>query len=128
MDGELGSAAALYAFHLEKEGEEDLYRYYAALPAEEVEAYVDLFIADDGTDPEDRLKCLLCLALFSGSCGKYLPDRLYRWLIPKCPECGRTMRFAAQFDFADMEDDGEGLVYFFSCDDCRVTAANYDQS
>jgi hypothetical protein len=46
---------------------------------------------------------------------------------PTCPDCGKTMRFAAQFDMADI-DDGEGLFYFFVCNDCGVCGANYGQS
>ena len=47
---------------------------------------------------------------------------------PKCPDCGQTMKFVAQFDTADIEDYGEGITYFFACDECSVTAANYGQS
>ena len=47
---------------------------------------------------------------------------------PKCPDCGRTMKFVAQFDMEDIEDYGEGLYYFFACEDCKVTATNYGQS
>lgn len=46
---------------------------------------------------------------------------------PACPDCGKPMHFTAQLDMADVED-GEGLYYFFTCDDCGVVAANYDQS
>lgn len=47
---------------------------------------------------------------------------------PKCPDCGKTMRFAAQLDMEDVEEYGEGLFYFFSCDTCGVHGTNYDQT
>lgn len=46
---------------------------------------------------------------------------------PVCPDCNKTMRFAAQFDMFDIED-GEGLYYFFACDSCKTAGANYGQS
>lgn len=47
---------------------------------------------------------------------------------PKCPDCGKRMHFAAQLDMADVQNCGEGLYYFFACEDCGVVGTNYDQS
>jgi hypothetical protein len=47
---------------------------------------------------------------------------------PKCPDCGETMCFTAQFDMADAEEYGEGIYYFFTCKRCGVTGTNYDQT
>jgi hypothetical protein len=47
---------------------------------------------------------------------------------PQCPDCGKTMRFAAQLSMDDIEEYGEGLYYFFVCEDCGTAAANYDQT
>ena len=44
---------------------------------------------------------------------------------PKCPDCGKTMKFAAQLDMEDLEE--EGIYYFFTCEKCGVHAANHDQ-
>ena len=56
-----------------------------------------------------------------------IPTAINDIYYPQCPDCGKTMRFVAQFDMEDIED-GEGLYYFFVCDDCGVVGANYDQS
>jgi hypothetical protein len=85
----LKKAAALHAYHLDygntKAGLRGLYKHYAALPAREIEAYVDLLIAggasETDADADERKDCLLYLALFAGACGRCLPDRLYRYLI-----------------------------------------------
>ena len=74
------TAAALYARHKEYGNAKDLYKHYAALSSKEIDSYIDLFIAD-GEDIDDRIDCLLYLALFSHTCGKTLPDKLYRFLI-----------------------------------------------
>lgn len=47
---------------------------------------------------------------------------------PKCLDCGKTMHFVAQFDMEDIEEYGEGLYYFFTCDRCHVHATTYDQT
>jgi hypothetical protein len=82
----LEKAAALYAHHLKhggkKAGLHELYKRYAALSAEEIDAYINLFIADE-TDADERIDCLLYLALYADACGRYLPDRLYRYLIDR---------------------------------------------
>jgi hypothetical protein len=57
-----------------------------------------------------------------------LPTAINDVEYPKCPDCGKTMRYAAQFDMADVEDIGEGIYYFFVCEDCGVVGANYGQS
>jgi len=76
----LKTAAALYAHHLDVGNAPDLYKHYVALPAKEIDAYIDLFMADK-TDIDDRIDCLLYLALFSTKCGSKLPDKLYTYLI-----------------------------------------------
>ena len=76
----LKTAAALYAHHLDVGNTANLYKAYVALSAKEIEAYVDLFIADKA-ELDDRIDCLLYLALFSAKCGPTLPDRLYTYLI-----------------------------------------------
>jgi hypothetical protein len=78
----LKTAAELYAFHVKQGNTENLYKHYAALPANEIDAYVDLFIADE-SDIDERIDCLLYLALFSNKCGRTLPDKLYNYLIEK---------------------------------------------
>lgn len=45
-----------------------------------------------------------------------------------CPDCGNTMKFVAQIDMEDVEEYGEGLYYFFYCDDCKVVSSSYGQS
>jgi hypothetical protein len=57
-----------------------------------------------------------------------MPTAINNIHYPKCPECGKTMRFVGQFDAADVIKYGEGLYYFFVCEDCGITAANYGQS
>jgi hypothetical protein len=57
-----------------------------------------------------------------------LPTAINDMEYPKCPDCGKTMRFTAQLDREDIEEYGEGIYYFFVCDGCGVTAANYGQS
>lgn len=76
----LKTAAALYAYHLDTGNTSGLYKHYVALPAKEIDAYIDLFIADEA-DIDDRIDCLLYLALFSTKCGPNLPDKLYTYLI-----------------------------------------------
>jgi hypothetical protein len=76
----LKTAAALYAYHIGNGNTPDLYKHYAALPAKEIAAYIDVFIADDA-NIKDRIDCLLYLALFSYNCGDKLPDKLYRFLL-----------------------------------------------
>ncbi|MGE4207192.1 MAG: hypothetical protein AB7J86_41430 [Vulcanimicrobiota bacterium] len=41
---------------------------------------------------------------------------------PNCPECGQWMGYVAQLD------DGDGRYYAFFCNDCRVSAVNYQQT
>lgn len=76
----MSTAAALYAFHKDGGETDGLYKRYIALPAKEIEAYIDLFIAD-GEELDERIDCLLYLALFSWECGQKLPDRLYEFLL-----------------------------------------------
>jgi len=78
---DLKAAAALYAHHLDRRDETGLYKHYAALSAKEISAYVDLFCADAAEIDNERLDCLLYLALFSHACGEKLPDKLYRLLL-----------------------------------------------
>ncbi len=47
---------------------------------------------------------------------------------PCCPECGELMTFIAQLDMEDVDEYGEGLYYFFHCDDCKVVSSNYGQT
>ena len=58
----------------------------------------------------------------------WLPTAINDMDYPQCPDCGKTMRYTAQFDMADVEDVGEGIYYFFVCENCGVVGANYDQS
>ena len=77
---DLSTAAALYVWHKNHGDDPDLYQAYVALPADQIEPYVDLFIADD-TGMDDRFYQALYLALFSHAGGELLPDELYRYLI-----------------------------------------------
>lgn len=77
---DLRTAAALYAHHLDVGNAPGLYKHYVALPAKEIETYVDLFMNDEA-EIDDRIDCLLYLALFSNKCGPKLPDKLYTYLI-----------------------------------------------
>lgn len=47
---------------------------------------------------------------------------------PLCPDCEKAMHFVAQFDIEMVEDCGEGLYYFFTCENCGVHGTNYDQT
>jgi len=77
----LDSATVLYAYHKECSNTHGLHQYYVALSAEQIDAYVDLLIADKSCAAKDKEECILFLALFSYACGERLPDRLYRFLI-----------------------------------------------
>jgi hypothetical protein len=57
-----------------------------------------------------------------------MPTAINDVFYPKCLECEKIMRFVAQFDMADMQEYGEGIYYFFTCDSCNVHVANYGQS
>jgi hypothetical protein len=57
-----------------------------------------------------------------------LPTSINDICYPKCIECGEIMEFTAQLDMEDVEDYGEGIYYFFTCKQCGVHAASYDQT
>ena len=57
-----------------------------------------------------------------------MPTAVNDMIYPQCPDCGKTMRFAAQLDMEDIQEYGEGLYYFFVCDDCHTVGTNYDQT
>ena len=77
---DLAKAATLYKYHVEHGNKKWLYKHYAALPAKEIDVFIDLFIADE-VDPDDRLDLLLYLSLYSYSCGEKLPQKLYNYLL-----------------------------------------------
>lgn len=47
---------------------------------------------------------------------------------PICPRCGKVMKFIGQVDMGDLEEYGEGIYYFFTCERCKINGCNYDQS
>lgn len=47
---------------------------------------------------------------------------------PICPRCGKVMKFVGQVDMGDLEEYGEGLYYFFTCERCKINGCNYGQS
>jgi len=59
-----------------------------------------------------------------GGVPMWLQDAEY----PNCPDCGKTMRFLAQFDNLAMEKPEEGLYYAFFCGACQVSAVTYQQT
>lgn len=57
-----------------------------------------------------------------------LPTGINDIKYPKCPDCGKVMPFYGQLDMSDIVEYGEGLYYFFYCEDCKVCGCNFDQS
>ena len=47
---------------------------------------------------------------------------------PQCPACTQSMMFVAQIDDQDIDQYGEGLIYGFSCPECRTTATTFQQT
>lgn len=57
-----------------------------------------------------------------------MPTAINDSIYPTCPDCSNTMKFAAQLDMEDIEKYGEGIYYFFTCENCNTHACNYDQT
>ena len=106
---DLSTAAALYEWHQGHSDDPNLYKAYVGLPADQVEAYVDLFIADD-TAMDDRVYQALHLALFSHAGGESLPDKLYRCLVDEEVFYPGEMFLRADHKFIQDLIDGLGTV------------------
>lgn len=57
-----------------------------------------------------------------------MPTNINDPTYPSCPECGETMTFIAQLDMEDVDEYGEGIYYFFYCNDCKVVSSSYGQT
>ena len=56
---------------------------------------------------------------YLGGCPNWLQDAEF----PRCPECQEAMVFLAHLDLTEIG--GDGVVYGFACDHCRVTACGF---
>jgi hypothetical protein len=56
-----------------------------------------------------------------------LPAWVQDSAFPTCPDCSRTMKFAAQIDNGQFPSH-EGVYYAYLCASCRVTATTYQQT
>ena len=98
---DLSKADALYNYHIRNDIYPGLHRYYVALSAEEIDTFIDLFLADRKTFIKYRAGAMLYLALYSYACGEKLPDRLYRELIDRYFYCNSHIYLRADEKFAD---------------------------
>lgn len=57
-----------------------------------------------------------------------MPTHINDMDYPICPRCGKVMKFVGQVDMGDLEECGEGLYYFFTCENCKINGCNYAQS
>lgn len=57
-----------------------------------------------------------------------LPCRFDHLDYPDCPDCGEKMIFAGQIEGQDIWEWGDGMYYFYVCENCNNGACNYDQT